>query len=255
MKKLILLLAGLSLATTIFAAQAAPSTKMEKKPRLAKKYVSPELQCQQWLKSFNRNYTIDQIKNLKTFSMQLYGKLNGISTQTLFSNENMKHLQVMKNLETLRLPTWTNDSGLSNIKNLTNLKTLNAPNCNITSAGMNYLKKLTKMYSLVLTNANINDASLNKLKDMGQLGILNLSGIQAITDNGMKKIAQNHPYLNKLFMNFTGITKNSADDIIKLSHLNRFDFNGATIDKAPQAEVDAYIQKIKNGIPGIKIYH
>jgi hypothetical protein len=56
-------------------------------------------QAQAWLKTINYNLTLEQVKNLKRLRLQLYGSFNGVSTQTLISNKNMRHLQVLKNLE------------------------------------------------------------------------------------------------------------------------------------------------------------
>ena len=64
-------------------------------------------EAQAWLKSINYNLTLEQVKNLKRLRLQLYGSFNGISTQTLISNQNMHHLQVLKNLEILACTSFT----------------------------------------------------------------------------------------------------------------------------------------------------
>jgi hypothetical protein len=202
-------------------------------------------QAQAWLKSINYNLTLEQVKNLKRLRLQLYGSFNGVSTQTLISNQNMRHLQVLKNLEILALPTWTNDEGLSNVAGLTKLQTLNLPNARITNAGMIYIKNLTQMRSLVLTAANIDDAGVSNLASMTNLYILNLSNT-GITDAGMANVGK-LTGLNKLFLNRTSITDASIPYIIKLKWLERLDITGAKISAAGR-------QRIKEAIPGITIH-
>ena len=203
------------------------------------------LQAQAWLKSINYNLTIEQVKNLKRLRLQLYGSFNGVSTQTLISNENMRHLKVLKNLEILALPTWTRDEGLSNVAGLTKLQTLNLPNTRITNIGLEYIKNLTQMRSLVLTAANINDAGVVHLAGMTNLYILNLSNT-GITDAGMATVGKLSG-LNKLFLNRTGITDASIPHIAQLKGLERLDITGASISTAGR-------QRIREAIPGITIH-
>jgi hypothetical protein len=202
-------------------------------------------QAQAWLKSINYNLTLEQVKNLKRLRLQLYGSFNGVSTQTLISNQNMRHLQVLKNLEILALPTWTSDEGLSNVAGLTKLQTLNLPNARITNAGMVYIKNLTQMRSLVLTAANIDDAGVTNLSSLTNLYILNLSNT-GITDAGMATVGK-LAGLNKLFLNRTSITDASIPHIIKLKWLERLDITGAKISAAGR-------QRIQEAIPGITIH-
>ena len=202
-------------------------------------------EAQKWLKSINYNLTLEQMSNLKMLRLQLYGSFKGVSTTKLISNENMRHLRVLKNLELLALPRWTNDDGLSNIAELTKLKTLNLPNALVTDEGMVHLRNLTEMRSLVLTAARIDDAGIQNLAGMSKLQILNLSNT-GITDAALATIGK-LTSLNKLFLNRTKITDGCVPHITKLTGLQRLDITGAGITETGK-------QQIRNAIPGITIH-
>lgn len=202
-------------------------------------------EAQKWLKSINYNLTLDQMSNLKMLRLQLYGSFNGVSTTKLISNESMRHLRVLKNLELLALPRWTNDDGLSNIAGLAKLKTLNLPNAQVTNEGMVHLRNLTEMRSLVLTAARIDDAGIQNLAGMSKLQILNLSNT-GITDAALATIGKLIS-LNKLFLNRTKITDGCVPHIIKLTGLQRLDITGAGITETGK-------QQVRNAIPGITIH-
>ncbi|MBW2058218.1 MAG: hypothetical protein JRJ26_12055 [Deltaproteobacteria bacterium] len=228
--------------------------KKEAHPTLIQERVIPksldsearaERAAQNWLKSLNYNLTLDRMRNLKTLRLQMYGSINGVSTQVLISNANMVHLKVLNNLETLALPTWTNDAGLSNVAGLVRLTTLNIPNSRITDAGMAFLKNLREMKSLVLTAANITDSGIEYLAGLSRLEILNLSNTR-LTDAGMVHIA-GLTNLRKLFLNRTGISDNSVPHILKLRNLERLDITGTRITHSGR-------RQIRNGIPGIELH-
>ncbi len=202
-------------------------------------------EAQAWLRSINYNLTLEQVQSLKMLRLQLYGSFNGVSTQTLISNENMRHLRMLKSLETLALPTWTTDDGLSNVTGLTRLRTLNAPNCRITNNGMAYIARLTDLRSLVLTGANISDTGIQNLGSLTNLEILNLSNT-GITDAGTATIG-NLATLKKLFLNRTKITDESIPHIVKLQGLRRLDVTGTQITASGR-------QQIAGKIPGITIH-
>lgn len=204
------------------------------------------LNAQRWLKSLRYDRTLAQVKELKRLRLQMYGKINGVSTQTLISNQNLAHLKVLTNLEELALPVWTNDSGLRNVAGLTKLTSLNIPQAPITDVGMGYLKNMTHLHSLVLGSRSITDAGLANLSGMHALDILNLSG-SSITDAGMVEIGK-LTGLSKLFLNHTAITDASIPEIIKLRYLQRLDITGTHITPAGR-------QQIAAAIPGIVIHH
>jgi len=202
------------------------------------------ISAQRWLKSLNYDRTLEQMKTMKRLRLQMYGKINGVSTQTLISNENLVHLKALPSLEELALPVWTNDSGLSNVAGLTRLTSLNIPQAPITDVGMGYLRNLTNMRSLVLGSRSITDAGLVNLSNM-RLEILNLSG-SSITDAGMVHIGK-LTGLGTLFLNHTAITDAAIPEIIKLHNLHRLDITGTQITPAGR-------QQIANAIPGIVIH-
>jgi len=230
--------------------RTAPAAKQQ--PRVSPQQVTPRvsgsqmalLSAQRWLKSVGYDRTLEQMQTMKSLRLQMYGTINGVSTQTLISNENLVHLKALPNLEELALPRWTNDSGLANVAGLTKLTVLNIPQAPITDVGMGYLKNLVYIRSLVLGSKSITDAGLVNLANM-RLEILNLDG-SSITDAGMVQIGKLSG-LGSLFLNYTAITDASIPEIVKLRYLRRLDITGTKI--TPQGR-----DRIRAAIPGIQIY-
>lgn len=201
-------------------------------------------EAQTWLASINYVKTIEQIPEMKWLRLQMYGSFNGISTQQLISNENMRHIRVMKNLEELALPRWTNDSGLSNVAGLTQLKDLNIPITNITDAGMAYLKNLNSLEKIALHGTKITGEGLKNLKGKN-LSILGLNQTD-IGDSDMETIGT-FTNLKSLFLVGTKVTDASIPNLKKLTNLQRLDITGTKISQQGK-------QDLQKAIPGLKIY-
>ena len=181
---------------------------------------------------------------MKRLQLQMYGSFNGVSTQQLISNENMRHIKVMPKLEELTLPRWTNDSGLSNVAGLTHLKILSLGTTNITDAGMVYLKDLNSLESIGLHGTKITGEGLKHLQGKN-LSILGLNQTN-IGDADMKFIGT-FTSLKSLYLVGTKITDASIPHLKELTNLQRVDIVGTKI--SPQGKKD-----LQAAMPGLKIY-
>ena len=201
-------------------------------------------EAQAWLASINYVKTIDQIPEMKWLRLQMYGSFNGVSTQQLISNENMRHIKVMPKLEELALPRWTNDSGLSNVAGLTHLKNLNIPITNITDAGMAYLKNLNSLETIALHGTKITGEGLKHLQGKN-LSLLGLNQTD-IGDADMELIGT-FTNLKTLFLVGTKVTDASIPRLKRLTHLQRLDITGTKISQQGK-------QDLQTAMPGLKIY-
>ncbi len=253
MRTWITLLACIIAFNTSFASEQQPAVRKDIKGKPAKTSLSksaqtsastPLSEAHAWLASINYVMTIDRVPELKRLRLQMYGSFNGVSTQQLISNDNMRHIKVLTKLEELALPTWTNDAGLSNIAGLTRLKNLNVPISNITDAGMAHLKDLNALEFVVLHKTKISGNGLQYLQGK-PLRILGLNQTN-IGDADMQTIA-GLTGLETLFLVGTKVTDASVPHLSKLKNLKRLDITGTKISAQGK-------QQIQSAIPGIKIY-
>lgn len=196
--------------------------------------------AQVWLKEVGYNRTIEQMKEMKTLRLQKYSQ----AMVKIIIDDNMVHLKVLKNLETLTLPRQISDRGIANIAGLTNLTTLNMPMTKLTDAGMVYLKNLTSMRSLVISATNITDSGLVHLANMRYLDILNLSSTN-ITDAGLQHLS-NMTILRKLFLFRDNITDAGIQYLTGFSHLDRLNIQATKITSAGY-------QQLRSAYPNIVI--
>lgn len=201
-------------------------------------------EAQAWLASINYNVSIEQVPLMTRLTLDMYGSFNGISTQQLISNENLRHLKVLTNLQQITLPTWLNDSGLSNVAGLTNLKVLSLGVTNITDAGMIYLKDLNSLESVSLHGTKITSEGLKHLqgKNLTRLGLNQTN----IGDADMELIGS-MTSLTSLGLVGTKITDASIPHLKKLTNLQRVDIVGTQI--TPQGK-----QELQAANPGLNIY-
>jgi len=201
-------------------------------------------EAQTWLASINYVKTIEQIPEMKWLRLQMYGSFNGVSTQQLISNENMRHIKVMTKLEELALPRWTNDSGLSNVAGLSHLKNLSISITNITDAGMAYLQNLNALETISLHGTKITGEGLKYLQGKN-LSILGLNQTN-IGDADMELIGT-FTNLKSLALVGTKITDASIPHLKKLKNLQRVDIVGTKISQQGKQDLQATM-------PGLKIY-
>lgn len=225
--------------------------KLPDKTTQQKKSVSEDVlkakalqEAQAWLASINYNKTLEQIPEMKWLKLQMYGSFNGISTQQLISNENLRHIKVMTKLEELTLPRWTNDSGLSNAAGLTNLKHLDISITNITDTGMSYLKNLNSLEKLTLHGTKVTSEGIKYLQGKN-FSILGLN--QTNIGDADMEIISTFTNLKSLFLVGTKVTDASIPHFKKLKNLQRLDITGTKITQQGK-------QELQTAMPGLKIY-
>lgn len=222
-----------------------PDKTTQEKPASTEDSKIKSLQeAQAWLASINYVKSIEQIPEMKWLRLQMYGSFNGVSTQQLISNENMRHIQVMTKLEELALPRWTNDSGLSNVAGLAYLKNLDISITNITDAGMAYLQNLNSLEKIGLHGTKITGEGLKYLQGKN-LSILGLNQTN-IGDADMDLI-RTFTNLKSLYLVGTRITDASIPHLKELQNLQRIDIVGTKISQQGK-------QDLQTAMPGLKIY-
>ncbi|WP_319542184.1 hypothetical protein [uncultured Pseudodesulfovibrio sp.] len=252
MKKLIflnVLAFGLVLATlsgNLLAAQPQKMNVQSVKPSMqVKTHVTQDAekwhQAQIWLKSVGYDKTIEQMKAMTSLNLQKYS----IEIQKQVTNENMRHVALLTNLEVLRLPGKIGDTGIQHIAGLLRLKTLNLPQSRITDEGMRHLKNLTQVDSLVLSASNISDAGVAQIKHL-RPSVLNLTRTK-ITDAGVAML--NDMPLRLLFISFTAITDASVPVLSQHHGLERLDIQGR--DGITQQGAD----QLKAALPNTRIVY
>jgi hypothetical protein len=204
-------------------------------------YLKP---TQQWLHRINpnRTYTLEQLRDLKSLSLQLYTQ----QTAQLITDANMIYVEPLKNLESLRVHRLIGDAGVAHFAGLKKLTLLNMPNCRITDAGMVYLKDMTRMRNLVVCATNISDRSMPYIKAMQDLELLNLERTQ-ITDAGLEHL-KNHTNLKKLFLSFTDISDRCVPLLKTFTRLDTLYLQGTKISSQGIAQLRA-------SLPGCNIVH
>ena len=135
-----------------------------------------------WLK-WSRN-----IKKTQIFGLR---KISPLTNQ--ITDRGLSHIKGMTELWSLNLPDCQKitSAGLANLEGMTQLKYLNLSGCGkITDEGLKSLEKLTKLQTLDLSGCRqITDAGLAHLKEMTELQTLNLKECGGITDHGLKNLA------------------------------------------------------------------
>jgi len=110
-----------------------------------------------------------------------------------FNDSNVTVIKRLTNLKALSLfQTKVTDAGLLHLKELTSLQALNLRYTQITDAGLKHLKGLTNLGGLFLDHTQITDTGLVHLKGLTQLRSLTLRNTQ-VTDEGVKKLQQALP--------------------------------------------------------------
>ncbi len=182
--------------------------------------------------------------------LQTFKNLRAVSSYAAVTDEELKLLATLKQIERLQLGWYGNtkvtDAGLKELGALTNLTLLEFPCSNLTDEGLKALTPLTKLTALDLSNANItgsglkhlagiknltslrlqnakvNNAALKELASFKKLATLSLNGT-AVTNAGLKELA---PLQNLATLDLTGIRVNDAGlrELAPLKNLNSLDF-------------------------------
>ncbi|MDI7167017.1 hypothetical protein [Leptospira santarosai] len=111
------------------------------------------------------------------------------------TDEGMQYLVIFPNLESLNLSrSKITDEGLKQISELPKLKSLSLGRNKITNKGIEYISKSKTITSLFLDNVQgVDDGCISHLLKMKQLTTLELSAMNSITEQGLKKLRKGLP--------------------------------------------------------------
>ncbi|XDD51259.1 hypothetical protein AB3N59_05700 [Leptospira sp. WS92.C1] len=111
------------------------------------------------------------------------------------TNEGMQYLVVFPNLESLNLSeSKITDEGLKQISELPKLQSLTLGRTKITNKGIEYISKSKMITSLFLDNVQgVDDGCIPHLLKMKQLTTLELSAMNNISEQGLKRIRKGLP--------------------------------------------------------------
>ena len=252
MKKGLLVAAALGLTlilsgfSTKEPAKTKPKAAMDARPMSQEKMTVVKdqaawSQAQAWLQSIGYDRTIDQMKTMTRLVLQKYS----VQTVSLITDENMRHVALLTNLEELLVHRQIGDAGVKYFAGLTKLKVLNMPNTRITDNGMQYLAGMTRMESLVLAGTAITDAGLAQIGNLGP-AILNLNGT-GVTDAGLNAYLPGRGF-QFLALSRTNITDAVVPALANINWLDRLDIQGTNISE------QGY-QQLRTAKPHTQIYY
>lgn len=158
--------------------------------------------------------------------------LNMLGSQA--TDAGLAYLRNATTLERLLLQDESiiSDSGVANLRNLVNLKTLGITKSNITDEGLLSLSKLTKLKYLVLQDHPFSDRGLAAIQDMDGLEYLCIGGgverRSKISDDGLKYVASK-THLTHLILTYSDVTDKGMRKLHGLSKLIQLNLDGCTI--------------------------
>ncbi|MBI5550869.1 MAG: hypothetical protein HY911_05120, partial [Desulfobacterales bacterium] len=116
--------------------------------------------AQAWLKQLGYDLTIEQVINLKSLSA-----VGGTQERAAaLTTENMRHLRVLKNLETLELAQFGNDDWVANAAGLTKMRSfVMTPAPNLTDRSADVFAGWPELVQLMIHGCKITDAGFAKL--------------------------------------------------------------------------------------------
>jgi hypothetical protein len=114
-----------------------------------------------------------------------------IACDSKITDHAWEHLKELNELESLYL-RGIHDSGMTNLRGLTQLRTLYITGTDLTGAGLENLQELTQLGTLNLTDTKVTDAGLASLKGLTQLRRFQLWKTE-VTDDGVKDLKKALP--------------------------------------------------------------
>ena len=168
------------------------------------------------------------------------------------SDAGMRDVGTLRNLRELTFhggPQPIGDSGLSQLRNCSNLETLNLINSKVTDQGLIALKELPKLSSLKLhrdafRERTLSDAGLSNLKHLTHLRSLALTG-GWVTDDSIHRL-NGMTTLQSLQLEGPNITDAG---ILKLKHLTTLEF----LDVRRTKVTDTGIAELMKRLPALKV--
>lgn len=162
------------------------------------------------------------------------------------NDDDARHLQELTNLKTLDLTdTQITDKGLEHLKGMTKLEALFLDNTQITDKGLAHLKDMTELDFLYLQGTQITDNGLPHLNGMTNLQALDLSGTR-VTDAGLAHL-KGLTKLEELYLWDTEVTEAG------LEHLNGLNLSRLGLSYSRVSDED--VRKFQQAFPDCRIVH
>lgn len=160
--------------------------------------------------------------------------------RTVVSDAGMKHLRLLKNLESLNLNlTRITGKGLRVLKGFNKLKLLELSGPRITDSSLKQLPRLPGLEELRLRNTSVTDRGLKWVARFSGLKKLDLQGTQ-VTGSGLGQLS--HLDLETLNLGHSQITMAGLESIKKLTSLKKLDL---TFDRLKDKSL-SYLQGLTN---------
>lgn len=135
--------------------------------------------------------------------------INLVLKKTRITDSGMTQLKSMPNLQTLNLPSQISDPGLQILSEFPALQRLDVSFSAITDSGLAPLKALTTLQELYINDTKLTDAVMPHLAKIGSLTTIFLSGTQ-VSDTGLEHL-QEMPMLEHLELRDTRVTENGIN--------------------------------------------
>jgi RNA polymerase sigma factor (sigma-70 family) len=175
--------------------------------------------------------TDDGLKELKDLK-----QLNWLEFPTEVTDAGLKELKDLKQLIVLYLwQTQVTDAGLKELKNFKLLAGLNLDHTKVTDAGLKELKGLKQLADLSLRQTQVTDAGLKELKDLKQLKGLELPSTK-VTDAELKEL-KDLKQLIQLDLDFTKVADAGLKELKELKQLRVLYLDGTRVTDAGLKEL------------------
>ncbi len=136
------------------------------------------------------------LKNNDIRSLQQSGLFELALGGTKISDEGLRYLSTMKNLEILHLPyTDISDNGIRNLTTIKSLKAINLNNTKITSAGIRLLSGLPELSILSIENTPVDNATLDALRQFENLNTVYMK-TDKLSSDALKRFEKDKPLIS-----------------------------------------------------------
>lgn len=155
----------------------------------------------------------------------------------------LAHVARLRQLRTLTLSGKVSDGGLTHLKGLGKIESIDLSNNQITGVGLIELKSLTKLRELFLHHNPVGNDGLVPIGEIETLERLGLSHTQ-VTDDGLAHLASlgNLRYLG---LSKTNLTDSGLLHLANLTSLQKLELNGTGVTDDGRAALQRMLPKCK----------
>jgi hypothetical protein len=170
--------------------------------------------------------------------------LRNLHKFTMLRHLMIRNYRQRKRPGTAELLAPITDDGLTHLKGLNHLWTLNLSDLPVTDAGLAAVNELPELMSLYLSNTKVQGHGLAQLKSLPRLSILYLDG-SAITEDGLKSLS-GATSLQTLSLNHVPLTPNALPLLRAIPGINRLELTGCGF-------LDEEVAGLVKSMPGLKV--